>query len=93
MAFEAELATYERNKESWLAENSEGQYVVIRGEEVLGRYPTYQAAFEQGVQTYGRDTPFLIKQILPDDPVMFSPPFGTSHTNFHSLWQYSTQGR
>ena len=93
MAFEAELATYGRNKEAWLAENAEGQYVVIRGDEVLGRYPTYQDAFEQGINTYGQSTPFLIKQISRDDPVTFNPPFGTSNANFHAIWQYSTLGR
>jgi hypothetical protein len=89
MAFEVELKTYEENKERFVQE-SEGQYVVIFGTSVLGRYPTYGAAYDEGVRTYD-GKPFLIKQILREEPIIFDSPTGLSTANLHSVWQYSTQ--
>ncbi len=86
--FETELATYEANKARLLSE-SEGKFVAIRGSEILGRYPSYASAFEAGQATYGRE-PFLIKQILPDEPVSYSPPISVSQANITTAWGYST---
>lgn len=90
MAFEQELKTYEENKARLL--ESEGQFVVIFGSDILGRYPTYGAAYAEGVRTFD-GKPFLIKQILREEPVMYNSPTGISKTNLHQAWQYSTLSR
>jgi hypothetical protein len=66
-AFRRERAIYEVRK-SDLLKNGEGQFVVIRGEEIAGVWPTYEEALAAGYQRFGL-TPFLVKQVLITDPV------------------------
>ncbi|NVD70087.1 hypothetical protein HUX88_05890 [Duganella sp. BJB1802] len=63
-----ELQVFARNLETLLAD--EGKYVVISGDAILGVYDSFEDATKAG---YGRCglTPFLVKQILPIDEVVF----------------------
>jgi hypothetical protein len=59
--FQKELATYEANRESLVAE-SEGKYVVIRGEQIAGTWSSYEDALKEGYRLYKLE-PFLVKRI------------------------------
>jgi len=59
---EAELDTFQRNRERLLA-MGEGKYVLIHGGEIVGVYESKMDAISQGYQKFG-NIPFLVKQIL-----------------------------
>ncbi len=91
MAFEAELAAYEKNKER-LVQEAEGQFVAILGDSIIGPYLAYADAYAQGATLFsGR--PFLIKQVFRQEPVTFTPGVGAVQTDLDKVWQYSTQPR
>jgi hypothetical protein len=64
-----ELETYEKHKERLIAE-SDGRFVVIRGENILGVYDTYEDALEAGYEKAGLNQ-FLVKKIQRVDQVHF----------------------
>ena len=65
-----ELEHFAVHRSEWLARQS-GKYVVIKDSDVLGFYPTFEAAYRAGAGVYGIDRDFLVKQILEHDPVFF----------------------
>jgi hypothetical protein len=68
MSFERELEIYNANLMDLLA--NEGQFVVIRGEEIAGAFATYDAALEAGYTRYG-PVPFLVRKIQRAEPVHY----------------------
>jgi hypothetical protein len=66
----AELQVYALHKNEWLKDYP-GRYVVIKGDEVLNFYPTFEAAYSAGAGAWGIDTDFLVKQIVEHEPVFF----------------------
>jgi hypothetical protein len=68
MSFERELEIYNEHLIELLA--SEGKFVVIRGEEILGAFDTYEAALEAGYGRYG-PVPFLVRKIQRSEPVHY----------------------
>lgn len=69
MALEKELATYKLKLPELKAE--EGKFVLIHGEQVKGTYSTYEDAVKEGYETFGLETPFLVKQIQAIEQVHF----------------------
>jgi hypothetical protein len=65
--FSREQAIYEARKADLLATH-EGEFVVIKGDEVAGVWPTFEEALRGGYARFGLP-PFLVKQILAVDPV------------------------
>jgi hypothetical protein len=65
-----ELDCFAQHKSMWLAGKA-GEYVVIKGCNPLGFYPTFEAAYRAGAAMYGPQTDFLVKQILEHEPVFF----------------------
>jgi len=65
-----ELEYYAQHKSEWLAQKT-GPYVVVKGSEVLGFYPNFEAAYRAGAAAYGQNTDFLVKQILEHEQVFF----------------------
>jgi hypothetical protein len=63
-----ELNFYELHKSAWI-DRYAGQFALISGEESGGFFPSYEAAFEAGLQRFGLEKPFLIKQVLERDQV------------------------
>jgi len=63
-----ELEFYKLNKREWLPQRS-GHYVVVKGKDVLGFYPRFVTAYSAGVNAWGPNTDFLVKQVLEFDPV------------------------
>lgn len=71
MVLEEELAYFEENKPRLLAEHA-GKYVLIRGRELAGTFDTEENAYVEGLRRFG-NTPFLIKQVLLDEPAAHLP--------------------
>ena len=65
-----ELEYYAQHKSEWVKQES-GKYVVVRDNELLGFFPSFEDAFRAGATTYGLETDFLVKQILENEPVFF----------------------
>lgn len=61
MELEKELAYFKKHKKE-LLENYEGQFVLIRGKELVGSFTTEQEAYEEGVKRFGNEA-FLIKEV------------------------------
>jgi hypothetical protein len=59
---DTELRTYEQNRER-LLEESEGKYVLIHGDQILGRFESDTDAINAGYEQLG-NVPFLVKQVL-----------------------------
>ena len=55
-----------------LLECNEGQYALIKGQELIGTFTKMEEAYEEGVKRFGTE-PFLIKQILKEDPTETLP--------------------
>jgi len=66
----AELNLFDGHKAEWL-EQHRGSYVVIKGENVLNFYSTFEDAYRAGAERWGTDTDFLVKQIVEQEPVFF----------------------
>ena len=62
-----ELELYKLRKHAWLGEHS-GHYVVVKGTDVLGFYPTFVTAYSAGASAWGIDMDFLVKQVLEHEP-------------------------
>lgn len=61
--FAEESSTYEANVERW-AERLAGEFVLIRGIEVVGFFATDEKALTEGYKRFGI-APFFIKQVTP----------------------------
>lgn len=61
-----EVHTYEANLAGWL--DREGPFFLIKGDAVLGFYPSWEKALEAGYHQV-EDGPFLAKQILQYEPI------------------------
>jgi hypothetical protein len=61
-----EVRTYEAHLPGW--DDRDGQWVLIKGRDVLGVYPRYEPALEAGYKRFGAG-PFLVKQILRREPI------------------------
>ena len=64
-----ELDTYLRHKDE-LVRESEGKYVVVHGDEVVGVWDTYEDALRAGYEKVGLE-PFLVKQVRSIEQVHF----------------------
>jgi hypothetical protein len=62
----AEVTTYESHVPGWA--DREGQFVLIKGREVLGFFSRYEEALEAGYDRF-EASGFLVKQILMHEPI------------------------
>jgi hypothetical protein len=75
-ALDTELAYFRKHK-SDLVKKYEGQFVVIKGSEVLGAFTTDVQAYEAGVTRFG-NVPFLIQRICKEEEaIAYSPSLTT----------------
>lgn len=77
-----ELDTYKANLDKWSDEN--GKFTLIKGDEVVGFYPTSIAALQEGYKRFKLDS-FLVKRICIVDPVQFVPLVTKTHTSLRSI--------
>ena len=59
---DTELETYAKNRDQLIG-TSEGKFVLIRGDQVIGVYDSKMDAIAQGCQKFG-NVPFLVKQVV-----------------------------
>ena len=64
-----ELETYKKNKPRLLAA-SEGKYVLIFGEQIIGVYADEQEATQKGFDEFGYNCPFFVRQITKLEPAL-----------------------
>ncbi len=64
---EIEYNYYKAHKEEWLKER-ENQFVLIKGEGVIGFFAKFEDAFNEGIKKFGKP-PFFIHQIVKEEPV------------------------
>jgi hypothetical protein len=79
MALEKELETYRQKLPELTA--SEGKFVLIHGEDVVGTYTSYEDAVKEGYDQFGPDDPFLVKQIQTIEQVHFISRFAPCPTS------------
>jgi hypothetical protein len=68
MALEKELEAYKSKLPELTA--SEGKFVLIHGDQVVGIFDTYADAIKEGYEKFGLE-PFLVKQIQAIERVQF----------------------
>ena len=62
----SELLTYKKNLDLLL--ERKGEYVLIKGDEIVGYYPDLDAALDAGAERFGTE-PALIKEIVEFEPI------------------------
>lgn len=62
MALEQELRTYEEHRDELLG-SAKGQFVLIKGDRLVGTFDTANDALKRGYEEFG-NAPFLVKQIV-----------------------------
>ena len=70
MALEKELQTYKNKLAELLANEGEGKYALIRGDELINVFGTYEDAIKEGYAKFKLE-PFLVKQIESIESVHF----------------------
>jgi hypothetical protein len=65
-----ESAVFAQHIEEW-RQSHLGEVVLIKGDEIVGFYPSLPAAFSVGTARFGLE-PFLVRQIVPTDVVNVS---------------------
>jgi len=81
VALETELRFFESHRLEWV-DHHLGKFALVKGERLQGVYDTNQAAYEAGVELWG-NVAFLIKQILPEDPIEQAPALVYGLLNAH----------
>jgi hypothetical protein len=67
---EHEAALFKKHAEEWRKKHL-GEFVLIKGDEIVGFYPSLEKAFTVGTGRFGLE-PFLVQQIVPKDTVNVS---------------------
>jgi len=70
MALETELATYKSKLAELIADGNEGKFVLIKGDELVNVFGTYEDAIKEGYSRFSLD-PFLVRQIESVEQVHF----------------------
>ena len=65
-----EVAVFAEHVNEWRTAHL-GQVVLIKGDDVIGFYPSLEQAFREGTSRFGLE-PFLVRQIVPTDVVNIS---------------------
>lgn len=71
MALERELEFFKKNKAEWL-KYYKGQFAVVKNEQLLGTFTTFEEAFHAGVKALGNQ-PFLIRKIGEQEEIAQFP--------------------
>ena len=70
---QTETTYLKEHQEELIEKYRDRQYLVIRGETVLGGYETYDQAVDEAVKHFGRG-PFLVRSVYhPEDPEVYIP--------------------
>jgi len=64
----AELEFYESQKSEWFKKH-QGEFVVIKGTELLDFFEDFHSAFCAGAEKYGVGADFLVKRVALQEPI------------------------
>jgi hypothetical protein len=67
-----EQEVYEANLSRWLSDHHEGEYVLIKGDDVDGFYESRDEALTAGYSRFGIG-PLFVKQVSSSEPVYHIP--------------------
>jgi hypothetical protein len=65
-----ETRLFESHRSEWVKSHL-GRFVAIQGNEFVGFFPSFEVAFNAGVEKFGVRYAFLVKEILPQDRTHF----------------------
>ena len=82
MELQKELDFFQANRPKWLQEYK-GKFALIKGTELIGTFDTAENAYVAGVERFG-NVPFLIKQVLEEEPVGHIPALTLGLVRAHS---------
>jgi len=68
MALEKEYSTYQAKLPEM--KDHEGKFALIRGDDVVDFFSTYEDAIKAGYQKFKLE-PFLVKRVLATEPILF----------------------
>lgn len=66
MSLQDDLNWFESNR-AFIAQNYNGQWVLVKDKAIKGAYPTEQAAMNAGFSMF-KTSPFVVKQALATEP-------------------------
>ena len=69
---ETEIKFFHKNREEWVKKYP-CQYVLVKGEKLIGTYPDMDEALGEGAHHFGL-TPFLVRNVNEVDSVIQMPP-------------------
>jgi hypothetical protein len=69
---EEEIQTYEALRAGLLTDH-EGEFVLIKGHEVLGLFHDWQSAYTEGQRRFGFSEPMLVHRVVREEPVYTLP--------------------
>ncbi len=68
MSVQDESAWFDANR-AFIAQQYNGQWLVVKDKAIKGAYPSYAAAFQAGTQMFGANSGFLVEQALAQKPI------------------------
>jgi len=68
MVLESELRVFESHRQEWLRAHL-GKFVVIGNGNVAGFFDDYESALQAGLQKFGLNSEFLVKQVAAEEPI------------------------
>lgn len=80
MALERELQTYKGKLSELIANDAEGKFVLIHGDEVVDVFGTYEDAIKEGYSKFQLQ-PFLVKQVQSIEHVQLISRLVPCHTS------------
>lgn len=63
---------YYLSKKEELLQEYDGQFIIIKSEDIRGPFPTWEEAFRAGIKEFG-NIPMLIKQVVRKEPTIRLP--------------------
>lgn len=82
MALEQELEFFNSHKQE-LLEHHRNQFALIKGNQLIGTFTTWEEAFDAGVKQLG-NVPFLIKRVQEEEEVVQFPALVVGGISAHS---------
>jgi len=71
IVLEKEFKFFQSKMEEWL-KNYRGKFVLIKGEELIHVFNTFEDAYKEGVKRYGNQ-PFFIKKVDEEERIEMLP--------------------
>jgi hypothetical protein len=68
---EKETEFFDAHRMEWV-KTAEGKHALIKDDRLIGFFDSDEAAYKEGARLFGIE-PFLIKDVLPQDPILNIP--------------------